>query len=206
MLITYKFFFMKIRNTTIDNYNYNIFDTCYKLNDYNDISSFKKYSIIFGLKHGIILKSNRKTKEKIKDLSFVLNFFGLSEDEIYNRKLLRYIDKNFDGSSFYDQFINLNSKKIKNDLFNQISLFLNFLKKNIFNVSGITISEIILKNKSKYFKTLKPKFETLYADFLLQDGQYKKTIKFIISETSLIYKSSLDRFNTNYRPKLWRVR
>ena len=181
MLITYKFFFMKIRNTTIDNYNYNIFDTCYKLNDYNDISSFKKYSIIFGLKHGIILKSNRKTKEKIKDLSFVLNFFGLSEDEIYNRKLLRYIDKNFDGSSFYKQFINLSSKKIKNDLVNQISVFLNFLKKNIFNVSGITISEIILKNKSKYFKTLKPNFEILYADFLLQDGQYKKTIKFISS-------------------------
>ena len=100
---------MKIRNTTIDNYNYNIFDTCYKLNDYNDISSFKKYSIIFGLK----LWNNYKKYEnerKIKDLSFVLNFFGLSEDEIYNRKLLRYIDKNFDGSSFYNQFINLNSK------------------------------------------------------------------------------------------------
>ena len=97
----------------------------------------------------------------------------ISEDEIYNRKLLRYIDKNFDGSSFYKQFINLSSKKIKNDLVNQISVFLNFLKKNIFNVSGITISEIILKNKSKYFKTLKPNFEILYADFLLQDGQYK---------------------------------
>ena len=145
MLITYKFFFMKIRNTTIDNYNYNFFDTCYKLNDYSDISSFKKYSIIFGLKHGIILKSNRKTKDKIKDLSFVLNFFGLSEDDIYNRKLFRYIDKNFDGSSFYKQFINLNSKKIENDVVHQISAFLNFLKKNIFNISGITISEIILK-------------------------------------------------------------
>ena len=56
---------MKIRNTTVSNYNYNIFDTCYNLTDYNDISSFKKYSIIFGLKHGIILKSKRKTKEKI---------------------------------------------------------------------------------------------------------------------------------------------
>ena len=181
MLISYKFLFMKIRNTTVSNYNYNIFDTCYNLTDYNDISSFKKYSIIFGLKHGIILKSKRKTKEKIKDLSFILNFFGLSEDEIYNRKLLRFINKSFDGSSFYNQFVNLEYKNIKDDVFNQIYLFLNFLKKNIFNFSGITISKIILKNKSKHFKILKPEFEKLYSSFLLQDGQYEKTIKFISS-------------------------
>ena len=49
--------------------------------------------------------------------------------------------------------------------FNQIYLFLNFLKKNIFNFSGITISKIILKNKSKHFKILKPEFEKLYSSF-----------------------------------------
>ena len=174
MLISYKFLFMKIRNTTVSNYNYNIFDTCYNLTDYNDISSFKKYSIIFGLKHGIILKSKRKTKEKIKDLSFILNFFGLSEDEIYNRKLLRFINKSFDGSSFYNQFVNLEYKNIKDDVFNQIYLFLNFLKKNIFNFSGITISKIILKNKSKHFKILKPEFENFIHRFCFKMDNMKR--------------------------------
>ena len=149
---------MKIRNTTIENFNYNFFETCYHLKEYNNISSFKKYSIIFGLKHGLILKNNKKSQRKIKDLNFILNFFELSDNEIYNRKLLRYINKNFDGSSFYNQFINLNSKKIKDDVINQVFLFLNFLKKNIFNISGIKLSQIILKNKSNHFKMMRPRF------------------------------------------------
>ena len=156
---------MKIRNTTIDNFNYNFFDTCYHLKEYNNISSFKKYSIIFGLKHGLILKNKQKSQRKIKDLNFILNFFELSKNEIYNRKLLTYINKNFDGSSFYNQFINLNSKNIKDDVINQIFLFINFLKKNIFNVSGINLSKIILKNESKHFKITRPKFESLYSEF-----------------------------------------
>lgn len=182
---------MKIRNTTIDNFNYNFFDTCYHLKEYNNISSFKKYSIIFGLKHGLILKNKQKSQRKIKDLNFILNFFELSENEIYNRKLLRYINKNFDGSSFYNQFIILNSKNIKDGVINQVFLFLNFLKKNIFNVSGIKLSQIILKNKSKNFKMMRPKFEGLYSDFLLQDGQCIKTIEFILSLNKTSYPKKI---------------
>ena len=182
---------MKIRNTTIENFNYNFFETCYHLKEYNNISSFKKYSIIFGLKHGLILKNNKKSQRKIKDLNFILNFFELSENEIYNRKLLRYINKNFDGSSFYNQFINLNSKKIKDDVINQVFLFLNFLKKNIFNISGIKLSQIILKNKSNHFKMMRPRFEGLYCDFLIQDGQYIKTIEFISSLNKTSYPKKI---------------
>ena len=182
---------MKIRNTTIENFNYNFFETCYHLKEYNNISSFKKYSIIFGLKHGLILKNNKKSQRKIKDLNFILNFFELSDNEIYNRKLLRYINKNFDGSSFYNQFINLNSKKIKDDVINQVFLFLNFLKKNIFNISGIKLSQIILKNKSNHFKMMRPRFEGLYCDFLIQDGQYIKTIEFISSLNKTSYPKKI---------------